>query len=235
MNATTFKTISTRSELEEVGRLRYQAFIVERGCCIPEADHVNKVLLDPIDEYILQQGDQAGYIVAACEGNDMVGTVRMNPLNEFTVSYEKMYRCGELNLRLSDQPTITSRLCTSSVKRNSTFSLRLIKAGYEKGIYLGSKINFMDCNSCLISFFQRFGYHETFPAFEHPSFGTIHPMALLMEDFPHFREVRSPFLEFQHAITIDPLALSRLRLSLKRVQHTYSTLIQSPIYYEYNH
>lgn len=234
MNATTFKTISTRSELEEVGRLRYQAFIVERGCDIPEADHVNGLLIDQLDEEILLKGAKAGWIVAAMLAGQIVGTARLNLFGEATSHYEAMYGCDEFDLRPLDRPTITTRLCTSAEKRHSSVSLALIKEVYRLGLMQGARINFIDCNTPLLGLFNRFGFQESIPAIEHSAFGHIHPLVLILNDTDHLQAVRSPFLEFQHAITIDPVALSRLRISLKRVQHIHSSLNYSPIY-EHNH
>lgn len=234
MDSLTFKTISTRSELEEIGRLRYQAFIVERGCSLPEADHVNGLLIDQLDEEILLKGAKVGWIVAAMLAGEIVGTARASLFGEATSHYETMYRCDEFDLRPSDRPTITSRLCTSAEKRHSSVSLALIKEVYRFGVMQGARINFIDCNTPLLGLFKRFGFQESVPALQHSAFGHIHPLVLILNDKDHLQAVRSPFLSFQHAVHSDPLALSRLRLSLKRVQHTYSTLIQSPIYYEHN-
>lgn len=230
MNGITFKTISTRSELEEVGRLRYQTFVVERGCQLPEADHQHKTIIEELDEQIFSQGENAGGIIGAYEGEDLVGTARINLLGGPTAAYEEMYRCGEMNLRPSDRATITTRLCISAEKRHSALSVLLFKEAYQFAIKQGSKINFADCNTPLVKFFKRFGFQQTFSAFEHPAFGLIHPMVALLEDIPYFKKVGSPFLEFQHSISIDPVALSRLRLSLKRIQHIHSSRTHSPIY-----
>lgn len=232
MSRYTFQHVTDRQTLLAVGRLRYEVFIEERGCPLPEADHDNRLLLDALDEEIMTKGSEAGVIIAAYQKDELAGTVRLNSFCPATQLYQNLYKADQFHLTENDHPCITTRLCTDLSHRNSHLGISLIKEAYKAGLEQHITINFSDCNEPLLKLFKRFGFREYTSPVVHPGFGLIYPVVLLMEDTDHFTAIRSPFLQYESMVQADLPSLNRLRARIRTLQHTYSS--SNPVLHEHN-
>ncbi len=177
---------SGTTELESIYRFRYQIYVEEMNRGQIHADHLKKLIEDPLGS--------GGYNFAAFRENEVVGVLRVNFPRSSNVGYYEnfldMRSVGELH------PHVTS-ICTGLMVaqrfRNSSLAMRLAQASYQFGLCNHIRFNFLDCDDHLIGFFTRLGYIFSRHA-EHPEYGLGNVMRLDLLDLVHLTKVRSPFL-----------------------------------------
>jgi len=86
-----------------------------------------------------------------------------------------------------------------------------VSAAFEYALHRGSVISFMDCNPPLVQMFLKMGFRQAVPDCEHPEYGRVHPMYLLLNDLDQLEKVGSPFLKFRELINPDCESVSYYR------------------------
>jgi predicted GNAT family N-acyltransferase len=178
------RTIEDGAELHQVGRLRYERFVEERGCPLPHADHANRLLLEPLDQTAVLL---AGY----CAG-ELIGSARLHL--GIPEEYRRLYRLAECPPEHRERVSVTSRLVVSRRARSlGRAALRLSQACFDEAAPRGAWLNFIDCNPPLAGFFRALGFIGLGGAVQHEVFGEIHPLVVVLPAVEHFRRLRSPF------------------------------------------
>jgi hypothetical protein len=181
------RVAQTAQEKEEVYRFRYRVYVEEMGRVQEYADHLNKRIEEPLD--------QTGRILMACDDTGVVGTLRHNVGSHAGFGkYDDLYNVqafGDFRpLRLS----ITTKLMVAPSFRRSTLPLRLAVQCFKGATSTASLFGIIDCNPPLVGFFERLGYRRVFANIDHPEYGNVVPMILVMYDLEHLRACDSPFV-----------------------------------------
>lgn len=177
----------TPEDREAVYRFRYRVYVEEMGRPQKYADHAWKRIEEPLDGH--------AHVLAAFNGDHLVGTVRYNLGSEGGFDYyEELYGLRSFGPFFPDHVSITTKLMVAPECRRSTLALRLASECYRGGAERGSMFDVIDCNPPLRPFFAKLGYRQISSNFEHPEYGHVIPMVLALYDDEHLAAVRSPFL-----------------------------------------
>jgi len=173
----------TPEEREQVFKLRYQIYVEELGwlqnCANYEPNHEQKK--------VEEQLDVSGKIFLAFKEREFVGSVRMNyAKNLDSEYYANLY---QMSKHAGDaHPLYTSiiaRLMVQNHWRGSGIGLKLMQACYKQQLIDGIKLNFIDCENHMISFFQNLGY-KLIETFDYQVYGTGN---LMMLDVLKFKQL----------------------------------------------
>ncbi len=184
----TIRLVSTDEDRFAVYRFRYEIYVKEMGRKQVYADHDRRLVEDPLD-----WATSRLFVAREAKTNAIIGTVRTNYLRDGSVGgYEAHYRLPESpNLRSSI--SMTTRLMIEPRYRRTRLAIALAEATYAQALQDGIREDFIDCNSHLLSFFDRLGYRFSHSV-EHPEYGMVDVMNLQFHDRSHFEAKRSPFL-----------------------------------------
>jgi hypothetical protein len=151
------------------------------------ADHLKRQVCEPLDI--------SGHLLTACDSNDqMIGTVRFNVgVDQHFGIYTNLYHLQLFSPFFPEKVSITTKLMISPHFRGSSLALSLATVCYARGLDLGTCFDFIDCNPPLVAFFERLGYRQTVGPIDHPEYGTVVPLVLVMHDIDHLTTVGSPF------------------------------------------
>lgn len=175
-------------ELNLVGRLRYAVTVDEMRLKMAYADHSRRLVLEPLD--------RTGHVLAAFARGRVVGTVRGNLLAQSDIGhYYESYAIGQFPAGVRALLSITTRLAIDRAYRGGGLFMRLADAMYRHYLQEGVTVDVIDCRKPLVTYFFRLGYRVHKPDLEHPEFGDVAVLYLAVEDEPHLRAIRSPFLD----------------------------------------
>lgn len=171
---------------EAVYCFRYRLYVEEMGRRQIYADHDRKMIVEPLDK--------SGYIFAAFQDDQVVGTVRVNYARLSDLEYyPSLYAMDSVGLFHPQRTSITTKLMVSPEFRSKTLAVRLALAAYKQGIRDGIKYDFIDCNPHLVEFFLGLGYRVHKGQIKHTEYGEVVSMILDLEDLDNFERLRSPF------------------------------------------
>jgi acyl-CoA synthetase (AMP-forming)/AMP-acid ligase II/acyl carrier protein len=167
----TVAAVTTRPDLEAVGRLRYAVTVEEMGLTMRHADHQRRVVDEPLD--------RCGCVFAARHRGEVVATLRVNLLRRSDVGYYfDAYGLGLFAEELRPALAISTRLAVARPYRNSGLLVALARQAHH---YLADErvaFNVMDCRKPLLPNFLRLGYRVHLPDLAHPEFGDVTVLAL---------------------------------------------------------
>jgi GNAT superfamily N-acetyltransferase len=166
--------------------LRYAVYVEEMGRRQVHADHVRREVAEPEDA-------SARLLVARRADGAIVGTACVHLKADIPRTLVDMYQLERFHPFHPAQASTTTKLIVDPRYRRTPLALRLAQACYDIGMEAGVAFNFIDCNAHLRPFFQRLGFRQVFPDFEHADYGTVTPMVLALRDFTYLREIASPF------------------------------------------
>jgi hypothetical protein len=89
--------------------------------------------------------------------------------------------------------SITTTLMIAPKHRNGTLGCRLSLATFRDGRRDGILFDFIDCNPHLEETFQRLGYRRYLGRIQHPEYGDVLPLVLMLTDVEHLEQIGSPF------------------------------------------
>ena len=169
------RAVRSQEEREAVFAFRYTVYVEEMRRAEPNADHVARRIVDPLDA--------TGHLIAAFRDGRIVGTVRVNLARDSDVSaYEAPYGMAHFAPYHPSATGIVTKLMVARNYRRSTVAARLARACYEFGVGKGVAFSFIDCNPHLKPFFERLGFRQVMPDFVHPIYGSVHPLVLDVRD-----------------------------------------------------
>lgn len=172
---------------EDVYSFRYRIYVEEMKRLQMYADHLKKQVREPLDV--------SGHLLAAYDSNDRtIGTVRFNVgVDQHFGIYNDLYRLRSFSPFFPERVSITTKLMVSPHFRGTSLALSLAMSCYTRGLELGTCFDFIDCNPPLVGFFERLGYRQMVAPVEHPEFGTVVPLVLVIHDVDHLTKAGSPF------------------------------------------
>jgi hypothetical protein len=176
MSALSVREVRSEKEREAVFAFRYAVYVEEMGRSEPYADHDAKRIVEPLDA-------NCGLMAAFTEGGTIVGTVRINLSRDSDVSaYEGPYGMKAFAPFHPSATAIVTKLMVAAPYRRSAAALMLAAACYRWGIERHIAFSFIDCNPHLKPFFERLGFRQVVPDFEHSIYGRVHPLVLDARD-----------------------------------------------------
>jgi len=176
----------TTDEVESIYRFRYNVYVEEMNRTQFYADHTSRTIRDPLDD--------SAVVLAAWDGQAVVGTVRYNFLRHSGIGeYFELYNVAGIPPLLRENTSITTRLMVAPRFRGGTLASRLACAAYKDALVNGIQVDLIDCNHHLISFFSRLGYLTHRDGAVHAEYGPVTVMRLNLLDQEHLSRVRSPF------------------------------------------
>lgn len=192
---------STPEERERVYRFRYSIFVEERGKRFHSADHADRSLRDDWDD--------ASTILYAREGDEIVGSLRGNRLDQCRINPD-LAEALCIDVFLKDQPIVSLNMCSRFVIapafRHSLAAPLLILEIYRRALRTGSSFYFLHCAPGLIGLYEQLGFRRYSRNFTKDDTGIQVPMVLVIRDFDHLRRVSSPFLSAIDESGADPIA-----------------------------
>ena len=180
----------TDSELEEIGRLRYDLFIDRDGKRYAHADHETKTFLEPIEKislnFVARAQNRCAVAVRATWANDTI----VDPHLEQVVAY------ADLDPETLHQTIVNSRLAA----RPSTIARSLITPLFQCMFTVALQANARFCmaatRSGLIPLFERFGFYQLNhrrPYFDEVA-GWMSVLVLDLHDRERLLRTDSPYL-----------------------------------------
>ena len=182
---------TTASEKKEVYHLRYNIYIEEMSKQLANADHINKLLYDELDEWTI--------LLYAKIGSELIGTARMNIgiLAQFPqeiVESLSLNRFRNFHTEHGDHKfAYATKLMVVPAYRSSSVLYLLIAECYELAYRSQVNFAFVTCNFHLLRLYEQMGFHRYRKNFVDPGYGLLAPAVCLVDDIHHFRAVRSPF------------------------------------------
>jgi hypothetical protein len=177
----------TPAELEEVGRLRYQRFVIDQGQPYRSSSSAALLLVDPIDSLSLNLYVRNADSIAVAMRLSWASDVR--PGDYLTLLH------AQLGGMLDPGPVvICSRLVAASQMSDLTNFVLLLRRGYEIGLMSGCRRSVLSTHDHRIGLFRRFGYQVTDRVVDDPIAGPQRVLALDLWDVEHLEHVRSPLL-----------------------------------------
>jgi predicted GNAT family N-acyltransferase len=186
----TLKIATTESELKEIFNLRYRVQVEELGRQDhPGAtvDHINKQLIDPIDESSVNMG--------AYRDGQLVGCIRLslNNSDHFTY-YRGMLEMDDFAGSQPDKCCFASRLVVDPKLRHSRVNLLLMLFCFEVAVENKQQFCFIECLERLTSYYEKYGFQPYTRNSTTTSFGVLRRMVFDLCRVDHLKEIRSPFL-----------------------------------------
>ena len=182
---------TTPSEKKEVYHLRYNIYIEEMSKHLSNADHINKLLYDEVDEWTI--------LLYAKIGAKLVGTLRINigTLAQFPKEIVDILSLDLFHNFQSDKNknkfSFSGKLMIAPAYRSSSALYLLIAKGYE--LFCSNQIQFAfgSSNFHLLRLYEQMGFRRYTKNFVESGYGLLTPFILIVDDIHHFRAVRSPF------------------------------------------
>jgi len=179
------RIVSTDAERLAVYRFRYRVYVEEMRRAPHDADHERRVLTDALDP--------TGRLFAAFEGDEVVGTVRLNSAAESDLEYyEGMYQMTGLAGADLANSAMGTALMVAPRYRGTSLALRLVRMLVREMASRGLRFLFVDCNAHLVSYYQRLGGRIHRPRVEHPDYGEVTVLYLDLADAAWLEASRSP-------------------------------------------
>ena len=183
MGALSIRFVANAAELRRVGRFRHAIYVEEMGRH-DDAPGGDRLLIDALD--------RGAYIIAAWDGTEVVGTVRISLCGSADIGpYEGWYRAPDVAGPAWPLHTaVLTRLMVAPAYRRTPLSARLCAACFSFGLARGITCALMDCNEHLLPYFAKFGW-ELQGSFDHPDYGRVFTHSLDLTDATRLRGLRS--------------------------------------------
>lgn len=177
----------TEDERAAIYRLRYETYVEEMHLYTSQADHPRRWLVDSADA-------QARQLYAAVEGQ-VVGTQRLHlgsdgPLPEALAARFAVERF--LPLVSAEQVCFVGRFMVRRDMRGTAVPYRLIQESMRFQLAQGMELTFCDCQPHLLNLYTSLGFRPYLGTYDHPEFGVMVPLVLVLRDREHLEWMGSP-------------------------------------------
>ncbi len=207
----------TDAAREAVYRFRYRIYVEEMGRYGSIADHAGKRLVEPDDE--------AGHLIAAWQGDDLVGTARITwggdaPFTQRLIDQYDL--AGFLSTVSADQMVIGERFMIEPALRGSDLLYRIFCFYMAFVNDRRIQLTFGDCEPHLLNLYQGLGYRAyTRRNVNSPETGYLIPLVLVTEDIAYLSRIGSPLADVLRNFADDarvPASLAALLSAGRAVQ-----------------
>ena len=188
------RVVTAPHEIRAIQRQRFEIYSEELGYPQRHACHQSRTVAEPMDAIgVLFGAFEHGRLVASVRvnyGSAMAGSSDDPALGEFTALYG-LRRFGRW---FPGGISVVTKLMIEPEYRAGTLMARLGLALYihTRETRPATMFCVIDCVPALRGYFQRLGYRQIGPWFQHPAAGLVVPMAFPVYDRNHFETVRSP-------------------------------------------
>jgi predicted GNAT family N-acyltransferase len=178
---------ATEDEREAVYRLRYETYVEEMHLYTRQADHSRRWLKDA--------DDGQAHMLCAKVGEELVGTLRVHlggdsALPESLVAHFALERF--LPLVPQEQICVVGRFMVRQDMRGTAVPYRLIQESIRFQLERGQELAFCDCQPHLLNLYISLGFRPYLGTYDHPEFGVMVPLVLVLRDREHLEWVGSP-------------------------------------------
>lgn len=182
-----FKIVTTERDKQKVYRFRYDVYVEEMNRKQKWANHVTKTIQEPLD--------RTAIILAAFQGNEVVGTCRMNFSNDTEFEYADLYEFDRFESLYPGRVAFFSKLMIKPELRKGMLFMKFMREIYKIMRIEDMEVSLLDCNDHLIKSFTKVGYRQYKESFQHPEYGWVTPMVVYHRDEEHFKKMNSPVYE----------------------------------------
>lgn len=192
---------TTHEEKREIYRLRYHIYAEEIAFKLVNADHVNKLLYDELD-------DDKALLLYAKVGSKIIGTGRLNigRLSDFPYEMVQAYRMEKFKKFYDekDDPyfAVASKGMVLPQYRSSPAMYRIMAKLYDLYCDYQVQFAFVNCNFHLIPFYEHYGSRRINKNTLDPSYGPQANFVMLVDDIQHLHIVRSPLFRIARKRTL---------------------------------
>lgn len=200
------KTATTKEEIKEITRLRYDVYVQELGVYTDKANHELKVLTD--------ERDHTDRLIYIRKDDEIIGAGSITVGSECSLS-------EELNVAYDlarFQPYVSSngianvtRLVVKPEHRGTSVPFKLMMHIVEEIDKIGCDLIFCTCKPHLMNLYSRLGLRSyDVDMHNDAEFGFMIPMVLVMGDSDHLNAVRSPLRSVIDANTHDTQMVAKI-------------------------
>lgn len=178
---------TTEDERQAVYRLRYATYVEEMHVYTRQADHERHWFQDA--------EDGSAHLMYAKVGDEVVGTLRVQleaegALPEPTASRFALERFRPLVS--PEQLCVVGRFMVRRDMRGTAVPYRLIQESIRFQLERGQELAFCDCQPHLLNLYMSLGFRPYLGTYDHPEFGVMVPLVLVLRDREHLEWVGSP-------------------------------------------
>jgi predicted GNAT family N-acyltransferase len=216
----------TEDEREAVYRLRYATYVEEMHLYTSQADHERRWLTDTEDA-------TARLLYAEVEGQ-VVGTARLHlgrdgPLPEPVAGRFSLEHFAPLIP--PEQVCVVGRFMVRRDMRGTAVPYRLIQENIRFQLDQGLELAFCDCQPHLLNLYMSLGFRPYLGTYDHPEFGVMVPLVLVLQDREHLEWVGSPLRALLPAEAPASGVPARLAPLLEKARGVLSQEISDPDQY----
>jgi predicted GNAT family N-acyltransferase len=192
------RTAETDQERTLIYRFRYQVYVEEMGKTLSGADHVQRLIRDPMDDF--------STLLYVTDGQDLQATLRLTWIDQGTVPqrHQSYYALNRFAERPPRELALASRLMLSPDQRGSGLLGRLLVKAYEICRQREVKFVFCDCAPALVQLYEHLGFKRYKDNVYDPDTGLKIALVLVTEDIEHLRASASPLYRLAAGLTNDP-------------------------------
>lgn len=181
--------VTTDEERRAVERLRYEGYIERMRRIRPTADHDNRLLPLPADEY--------SPILYAVEKGEVVGTMRIRhgKLGPYTEAEQKAFAPDMFTPEVALADTvIQDAFVIRADHLGGPVRLKLFFAATQYVVREKVEAVFCDCMPHLLGTYQRIGFRTYKPNFDSPDAGILVPLVVVVHDLDYLESIKAPIL-----------------------------------------
>ena len=186
----TLKIVTAEDELKEIFRLRYRVHAEElnRAAYLGDiCDHVNKELIEPIDESSINMG--------AYRHGQLVGCIRLSLNNsDYFTDYRAMLGMDDFAGPQPDKYCFASRLVVDPKLRHSRVNLLLMLFCFEIAVANKQQFCFIECVDGLTNYYRKYGFQAYTDKSTLTGYGVLKRLVFDLRKIDHLKEIHSPFL-----------------------------------------
>jgi predicted GNAT family N-acyltransferase len=161
--------------LLQAQRIRYEVYCEELGRTSPYADPERRIIADDLDSFAA--------VLIALQGDEPVGTMRLNRAAEGDLGPLVELYGMEKSLHHPAGTSVCTKFIVRKAHRYSQASFKLMATSVNIGMRTKVKDCFIDCIPSLLPFYMSMGFRQSAPAFLHRENGRSIPLMLDLERY----------------------------------------------------
>jgi hypothetical protein len=179
------KIAASEAEKQAIYRLRYEAYVKRQGKHAPGADHVGRLLMEPVDKVAknFYATGVNGEVIACSRG--IVGVYDEGLLEPLKLKKFSQFPTRELYF--------ISRMVAHRDRNAGPALLKLMLAMYVDARRQGARIGIAHCRPDLVSMYSKIAWRPYAEPFHDPVSGEQVPILILAEDVDWIRDA-NPYL-----------------------------------------
>ncbi len=188
----------TDRERALIYRFRYQVYVEEMGKTLSGADHVQRLIHDPVDDF--------STLLYITDGRDLQATLRLTWVDQGAIPerHRSYYALDRFSERPPGELALASRLMLSPDQRGSGLLGRLLVRAYEICRQKNVRFVFCDCGPALVQLYENLGFRRYKDNVYDPDTGLKIALVLVTEDLEHLRACASPLYRLAARLDNDP-------------------------------